>query len=183
MITNNFINRMISISRNNKGFTLVELMVVLFLVVLIIFMAYNMLFASGNLLQENRDRADAQNQARKIFQFMQKEVGTAEVVKIIATANPTSITFPDSSYIAFYSDGSNFYQMGSTKNPVSAFGTENIKELNVTYSYIDSKTLTINIIGSNDFSMESTVYSRNVSIGRDPATLTTGNILFIKSAI
>jgi len=172
------------ILKNKRGFTLVELMVVVFLFMLIFYMAYSILSSSGNFFAENTQRADAQNESRKIYEAMQKEVGTAASVQIIGTSNPLGIVFPaGTGYYAYFVNDNVFSVMDSSKTIEPVFGGVSLESLNVSYSYIDANTLKININASNDFSIETTIFSRNVNIARYPSTLTTGTVLLIKSAI
>lgn len=173
------------ILKSKKGFTIVELMVAVLLMTMVAFMAYNLIFVSGNFLLENTKRADDQNQSRIIFEAMQKEVGTAASVQIIGTSNPSGIVFPADStgYKAYFVDNNVFSVMDDSKVIRPAFGSIKLKSLNVSYEYIDTETLRISIYTNTNFSLETIIFSRNVNIGRNPNTLTSGNVLLLKSAI
>jgi type II secretory pathway pseudopilin PulG len=182
MMINEHRIKITNILNNRKGFTLVELMVVVFLFMLIFYMAYSVLSSSGNFFAENNKRADAQNESRKIYEAMQKEVGTAASVQIIGTSNPIGITVPVGNYAYFVND--NVFSVMDSSNAIKPlFGSVSLESLNVSFSYIDAKTLKININAGTDFSIETTIFSRNVNIARYPTTLTTGTVLMIKSAV
>ena len=88
------INKFKMTQKNNEGFTIVELIVVSLLIVIVFFFVMNFMLTSGNFFKLNTDKADAQSQARLIFQGLTKELSTAKYVEIVDTGDTNTLGVP-----------------------------------------------------------------------------------------
>jgi len=161
---------------NRKGFTLIELIIAMGLLVLVVFIAYSFLTTSGNLFNKNSDKADAQSQARLIYQGMKTQLSTATEVEISSDL----IVSPGESSALYYSDGKAFQKQVKDSPFVPAFGNLELDSLEVQFIPQSAKLLKMIIIANGDTILETEIYSPNiVSYILTPEDLVTGNAIII----
>ncbi|HZK61910.1 MAG TPA: prepilin-type N-terminal cleavage/methylation domain-containing protein [Anaerovoracaceae bacterium] len=173
---------------NQKGFTLVELIVTMGLLMLIISLIYSFFLISNNFGKMNSDKADAQAQSRLIFEGLKKEVATAKTgFLVIATSDsPENILglIKDGEYAYFVYNGV-YSKMNFAGEIEPAFGNLGLDTIAVSYEVVadtgfNNKLLRV-IILANDITLETEIYSPNSGITE--AGGQTKNVLILKTAI
>ncbi len=101
---------------NNKGFTLIELMVTVVLIALILTTVYGMMSAGNRIFAQGDAKADIQSSLRTSANFISDQIRYASNVKIL-DAPPASMTTGAIQYI-YEKDGVLKYYDGGTVNDV-----------------------------------------------------------------
>lgn len=125
--------------RDDRGITLVELIVTMGIMVLVIIMIYSFFLLSNSLSKINSDKADAQAQTRLIYQGLQKEIETAQSITI-GNRSPSEI-IADAGYDGFdvfYLDGKVLKKMDADGTVSIPFGSTPLNFLAVAYEAIPS---------------------------------------------
>ena len=146
---------------NPKGFTLVELIITMGLLVLVIFIAYSFLTTSGNFFNKNSDRADAQAQARLIVQGMRTELTTAKKVEIVNQA----ILYVDSGEIGYHVESNVLTKVRTSSEGGSspAFGSLPLDYLDVQFVRQSPKLLEMIITVNDGIIFKTKIYSPNIN--------------------
>ena len=148
------------IIKSNRGFTIIELLVVATLMVLVVWTAYAFFGVTGNFLDKNTEKADAQSQSRLIFQGMKIEIGSAKSVII---GNKEALEgIPGTIY--FVEDDIFYKKMNGGSN-TPAFGALPVKGLTIEYEKVKSKIVKITISADGGYEATIEIFSPNVPIG------------------
>lgn len=162
------------ILKSEKGFTIVELLVVLVLTGLVFSTAFQLLQTSFDSYRSTAERVDAQSQYRLIIGILEREAGTATSV-LLMTSVPDTV---EDGYACIYvkSDG----EVGKFFKKTSAGEKEYVtpyplQDLTMTFERATSKNiLTVKLHSkvTNDYT--GNIYTQNSSmINVDPGTIYT----------
>lgn len=173
---------MIKYIKNNKGVTIIELLVSILLLMIVLSLIYSFFIFSVNFGKLNTDKADGQAQSRLISQGLQKEVATSALLVIATSDSPSDVQglMQPGEYAYFIHEGS-YSRMDYSGNIEVAFGNLDLESLNVTYTKVENNLLKVTISG-NGFLLENEIYSPNVSINV-VAGAETKNVIIIKSSV
>lgn len=153
-------NRIHLINKDERGVTLVELIVSMGIMMLVIIMIYSFFILSDSLSRINSEKADAQAQTRLIFQGLQKEIETASLVLIGNTDDPKKTIQDNSADYAFYVEGGKLKRMAKDGTVTIPFGSLPLDFLSVAYEKDSEKIVKVKI-RTNDISSEYLVYAPN----------------------
>lgn len=160
--------------RNEKGFTLIELIVSMTLIVLVALMAYGFLGTTGNFFKMNSDKADAQDQSRLIFQGMKIELSAAKKVTIsdyVKLENPGEI--------GYYVQGNQFYREEYPHDETVAFGNLPVPGLTVEYVPATTNSMRMIVSANNEVQFETEIFSENIKDGYETG-MTSGAAIVIE---
>lgn len=159
------INKFKMTQKNNQGFTIVELIVVSLLIVIVFFFVMNFMLTSGNFFKLNTDKADAQSQARLIFQGLTKELSTAKYVEIVDTGDTNTLGVP-SDKIGFKVEENMLVEIdGSTGDKSPAFNNMALDSLVIDFVRDPSNIKLMQVVmNANDGTIfETQIYIPNVT--------------------
>ena len=172
----------IKLLRNNKGMTLVEIIVVFLLSFMMLFLIYLIFSTSMTIYDKTSIRVDAQTQFRLVMDILEKEVGNAKTVSLV-TIDPTSVSNPAANYTYIYlkpESGSTKKALYVKKHDVSEKALSPpypLPEFTMGFSPDSSRTIRVilHAKGASDFIGSVMVQNTTIS------TTTSGNAILYES--
>ena len=148
---------------NQKGFTLIEILISISLLSLVLLMTYNMHLFNYKVFNKGSSKADIQSNLRLNAEFISDKIRYASNLKILA--NKPSIFDPLKQYI--YSEGGvlKFYDVGTIKDVAGNLGDVSST---IYFEDKDSQTVTFKVNGTQtdeSYEIDSSVYMLNVGAG------------------
>ena len=186
MINNDLVIKNKLFYKSKKGFTLVELIITMGLLVLVVFVAYNFFSASGKFFQKNSDKADAQAQGRLIIQALKIDVGTAKNIKILDREAGAAVQVV-AGEVAFYVDESYvFNKIDGNSGAINKFPGMPIEGLSVLFIPEGENVLNVVMAATHLKPLDAEFLAANIT-GFDPSGITatgdTGDAIIITTEI
>lgn len=146
---------------NNKGFTIVELMITIFLISLVLTIAYGMLSYGNRIFVQGDSKADIQSNLRVSANFISDKIRYASNVVILAD-KPANITDSTKEYI-YAEDGVLKYYDGHTVTLVPGF----LDGVLSTIQFADNNTQNVYIrvngtLRNESFQVETSAFLQNI---------------------
>jgi len=148
---------------NQKGFTLIEILISISLLSLVLLMTYNMHLFNYKVFNRGSSKADIQSNLRLNVDFISDKIRYASNLKILA--NKPSTFDPLKQYI--YSEGGvlKFYDVGTLKDVAGSLGGVSST---IYFEDKDAQTVTFKVYGTQkdeSYEIDSSVYMLNVGTG------------------
>lgn len=162
--------------RNQKGFTLVELIIASGLLLLVLNMVYSFLFAGQNFYSRTSDRSDKQAQLRTIMLGLKEEFKTAKGGANVAEGVPyfqlltsgfDTVTLTGDQRMYYFEDGK-FWTRNAGGAARPAYVDFDLPNLTVEFSTVVGNDRVIEVkLASNEFNLTEIIALNNVNISSD----------------
>lgn len=174
----NMLKKRFAALRDSRGFTLVEMMVVVVILALVFTMAYQFFSFSGNMLQRSDKLGDKQNEARLIIQGLRKDFGTALTVGVVSTADPDSFTVASGSYAVYVKNGQ-LTRKNSAGTTETVYSVNTVDYLAIQFSSTTPGILHIAVTVEGVILEETDVNTLNTTVKTDTASgfASSGNLV------
>lgn len=168
--------------KNNRGFTLVELMVVIALLSLVLAVIFQFFSFSGAMLTRTDELATQQSQGRMIVQGLRKDFGTAATIAIFDSSTPDTYTPPAGSYSIYAMDGQ-LYRKDSAGTATVIYTSFPANNLAVTFSSTSATIIHIAVTTTDASGAVRAIGDTDVFTQNTTVTAATGNlVVYLPSA-
>lgn len=180
---NKLISQCRAAAKNSKGFTLVELMVVIVVMVLVISMVYQFFDFNSRMLIRTDKLSDQQNVGRLIVQGLRKDFGTALTIGIVSTGNPDAFTVTSGTYTVYVKDGV-LVRKDSSGNVNTIYSSYPVEYLAIQFSSTTSSVVNIAVTVQGTVIADTDVFTQNTTVQTDTSAgyAASGNLVLFQPA-